>query len=150
MIRAIFSPNVHWVFQPSTLVVAKDSNISHWFEFINYFTNEYPSHYILHTQHDCPSLMNSNLMISVNKLTHYPSLINSTLSGVILCFQFVSAASTASASATAKTFPSHIKTVSAKPLIFGTKNILVWGNVLYDLSMTFTQGLHDLHSCGVD
>ena len=35
-----------------------------------------------------------------------------------LCFWFVSAASAA-----AKTFPSHVKTAWAKPLIFGTKNI---------------------------
>ena len=63
-------------------------------------------------------------------------------SGVTLCFQSVSAAS---AFAAAKTFPSHIKTVWAKPLIFGTKNIWVWGNVLDDLSMTLIQG----HSCGI-
>ena len=60
-------------------------------------------------------------------------------------FQFVSAASASAASATAKTFPSHVKTVSAKPFIFGTNNKWVWGNVLDDLSMTLTQG----HSCGV-
>ena len=50
------------------------------------------------------------------------------------------------ASAAAKTFPSHVKTVSAKPLIFGTNNIWVWGNVLDDLSMTLAQG----DGCGVD
>ena len=59
------------------------------------------------------------------------------------CFLFVSAAS---ASAAAKTFPSHVKTFSAKHLIFGTKHIWVWGNVLNDLSMTVTQG----HGCGID
>ena len=69
-----------------------------------------------------------------------PSLIKSPRSGVTLCFQFISAASAA-----AKTFPSHVKTPWAKPLIFGTKNIWVWGNVLNDLSMTLTQG----HGCGV-
>ena len=53
--------------------------------------------------------------------------------------------SAASASAAAKTFPSHVKTVWAKPLIFGTKNIWVWGIVLDDLSMTLTQG----HGCGI-
>ena len=42
--------------------------------------------------------------------------------------------------------PSLITTVWAKPLIFGTKNIWVWGNVLDDLSMTLTQG----QGCGVD
>ena len=31
-------------------------------------------------------------------------------------------------------------------IVFGTKNIWVWGNVLDDLSMTLTQG----HGCGVD
>ena len=62
--------------------------------------------------------------------------IQSPQSGVTLCFQFVSAAS---ASAAAKTFPSHVKAVWAKPLIFGTKNIWVWGNVLDDLSMTLTK-----------
>ena len=70
-------------------------------------------------------------------------IIKSPRSGVTLCFQFVSAAL---ASAAAKTFPSHVKTIWAKPLIFGTKNIWVWGNVMDDLSMTLTQG----HSCGVD
>ena len=40
-------------------------------------------------------------------------IIKSTESGVTLCFQFVSAA--ASAPVTAKTFASHVKTVSAKP-----------------------------------
>ena len=40
------------------------------------------------------------------------ALIKSPRSGVTLCFQFVSAAS---ASAAAKTFASHVKTVSAKP-----------------------------------
>ena len=45
-------------------------------------------------------------------------------SGVTWYFQFVFAASAA-----AKPFPSHVKTVSAKPLIYGTKNIWVWGNV---------------------
>ena len=72
-----------------------------------------------------------------------PSLIKSPRSGVTLCFQFVSAAA---ASAAATTFASHIKTISAKPYIFGTKNIWVWGNVLVDLSMTLTQG----HGCGID
>ena len=66
-------------------------------------------------------------------------LIKSPRSGVTLCFQSVSATSAA-----AKTFPSHIKTIWAKPLIFGTKNIWVWGIVLDDLSMTLTQG----HGCG--
>ena len=67
-------------------------------------------------------------------------LIKSPRSGVTLCFQSVSATSAA-----AKTFPSHIKTVWAKPLIFGTKNIWVWGIVLDDLSMTLTQG----HGCDI-
>ena len=67
-------------------------------------------------------------------------LIKSPRSGVTLCFQSVSATSAA-----AKTFPSHIKTVWAKPLVFGTKNIWVWGIVLDDLSMTLTQG----HGCGI-
>ena len=63
--------------------------------------------------------------------------------GWLLCFQFVSAAS---ASAAATTFASHVKTVWAKPYIFGTKDLWVWGNVLNDLSMTLTQG----HGCGID
>ena len=33
------------------------------------FGNDYACHYIIHTQHDCPSQMNSNLLISVTKLT---------------------------------------------------------------------------------
>ena len=36
------------------------------FEFINYFVNDYPSFYI-HSQHDCLSPIDSNLMISVKK-----------------------------------------------------------------------------------
>ena len=62
-------------------------------------------------------------------------LIKSPRSGVTLRFQFVSAAS-----AVAKSFPSHVKTVSAKPLIYGTKNIWVRVNVLDYLSMTLAQG----------
>ena len=76
------------------------------------------------------------------------SFIKSPRSGVTLCFQSVFAASASAASAAsaaAKTFPSHVKTVWAKPLIFGTKNIWVWGIVLDDLSMTLTQG----HGCGI-
>ena len=79
----------------------------------------------------------------VSKIIKCLCIIKSPRSGVTLCFQFVSAVS---ASAAAKTFPSHVKTVWAKPLIFGTKDIWVWGNVLDDLSMTLTQG----HGCGVD
>ena len=73
-------------------------------------------------------------------------LIKSPRSGVTLCFQFVSAAASAAAAAAAATFASHVKTISAKPYIFGTKNIWVWGNVLVDLSMTLTQG----HGSGID
>ena len=82
----------------------------------------------------------SDLFDTFNKPTY---LIKSPRSGVTLCFQFVSAAS---ASTAAKFFPSHVKTFWAKPLIFGTKNIWVWGNVLDDLFMTLTQG----HGCGVN
>ena len=71
---------------------------------------------------------------------NHSGLVKSPRSGVTLCFQSVSAASAA-----AKTFLSHIKTFWAKPLIFGTRNIWVWGNVLDDLSMTLTQG----HGCGI-
>ena len=79
------------------------------------------------------------------------TIVKSPRSGVTLCFQFVSAASaststSASASTAAKTYPSHVKIIWAKPLIFSTKNIWVWGNVLGDLSMTLTQG----HRCGID
>ena len=74
-------------------------------------------------------------------------LIKSPRSGVTLCFQFVSAASAAAAAPAATTsFAYHVKTVSDKPYIFGTKNLWVWGNVLDDLSMTLTQG----HGCGID
>ena len=75
-------------------------------------------------------------------------IFKSPRSGLTLCFLSVSAASVSAASiasAAAKTFPSHVKTVWAKPLIFGTKNKWVWGNVLDDLSMTLTQG----HGCGI-
>ena len=75
------------------------------------------------------------------------SIFKSSQSGVTLCFQFVSttsasssATASASVSTSAKTFPSHVKTIWAKPLIFGTKNIWVWGNVLDDIFLTLTQG----------
>ena len=48
----------------------------------------------------------------------------------VWCFQFFYSAS---GSAATKTFPSHVTAVWAKPLICGTKNIWVWGNVLDDL-----------------
>ena len=58
----------------------------------------------------------NDLVLLANKTL--PELIESPRSGVTLCFQFISAVSTASAvsaaSATAKTFASHIKTVWAK------------------------------------
>ena len=38
------------------------------FESINVFANNYPYHYIIHTQHACPLQMNSSLMISITKL----------------------------------------------------------------------------------
>ena len=71
----------------------------------------------------------------VQTVSYCFELKKSWKSGVTLCFQFVSAAS---ASAAATTFASHVKTVRAKPYIFGTKNLWVWGNVLNDLSMTLT------------
>ena len=40
----------------------------------------------------------------------------------------------AAAAATAMTFASHVKTVRAKPYIFGTKKAYFWKNVLDDLS----------------
>ena len=62
------------VSQPSRLVVAKDSsNISHNLN-LSIDINDYPFHYIIHTQHDCPSQMNSNLMISVTEFTRYRTL----------------------------------------------------------------------------
>ena len=75
-------------------------------------------------------------------------IFKSPRSGVTLCFQFLSGASAASAvsaATAAKNLPSHVKTIWAKHLIFGTTNIWVWGNVLDDLSITLTQG----HGCGV-
>ena len=83
------------------------------------------------------------LALLLFKLKMAVYLIKSPQSGVTLCFQFISAASAASTAA--KTFPSHVKTVWAKLLIFDTKNIWVWGNVLGDLCMTLTQG----HGCGI-
>ena len=44
-----------WVNQQCTLVVARTG-----------FGNDYTCHYIIHTQQDCPSQMNSNLLISVD------------------------------------------------------------------------------------
>ena len=64
-------------------------------------------------------------------------------SRVTLCFQFASSSSTTASTATAITFAYQIKAVSAKPYIFGTKKVKVWGNVLDDLSPTLTQG----HGC---
>ena len=96
--------------------------------------------------HVCDQLILLNRCIDYDILM-WPAmtmtLIKSPQSGVTLCFQFVSSAAT---SAAATTFASHVKTVSAKPYIFGTKNLWVWGNVLNDLSMTLTQG----HGCGID
>ena len=63
---------------------------------------------------------------------------------VTLCFQFVSAASSASP-VTAITFACHTGIVTAIPSILRTKRIWVWENVLDDLSVTLTQG----HSCGI-
>ena len=77
-----------------------------------------------------------------NILTILIPIIKSPRSGVTLCVQFVSAAS---ASASAKTFPSHVKSIWDKPFIYGTKNIWAWGNVLDYFSVTLTQG----HGCGV-
>ena len=61
---------------------------------------------------------------------HLPehSIIKSPWSGVTSCFQFVSAVSAA-----AKTFPSHVKTVWAKPLISGKKNGKCTGWPFHDL-----------------
>ena len=84
----------------------------------------------------------------VLKMAHFhkssrPQWVKSPRSGVNLCFQFVSAASTAStAPATTDTFASHVKTVCAKPCILESKNIWIWGNALDDFSMSLTQG-HD-------
>ena len=84
------------------------------------------------------TLFSHVLTLSQEVYQYHCVIIKSPQSGVTLCFQFVSAAAT--------TFASHVKTVSAKPYIFGTKNLWVWGNVLNDLSMTLTQG----HGCGID
>ena len=91
------------------------------------------------------SLCNKSPIMGTNHIIKSPRF------GVTLCFQFVSNTSAAPASASAacaatNTFPYHVKTVWAKPLIFGTKNIWVWGNVLDDVSMTLTQG----HGCGIN
>ena len=47
-------------------------------------------------------------------------IIKSPQSGITLCFQFIS---TAMSTAAALTFASHVKTVWAKPKIFGTKKV---------------------------
>ena len=39
------------------------------------FGNDYPCHYIIHTQHDCPSQMNSSLLINVTKLTYFYEIL---------------------------------------------------------------------------
>ena len=59
------------VSQPSTVACAKD--ILHYLNLSIYLPN--PCHYTIHTQHDFPSQMNPNLMIGVNKLVRYRSLI---------------------------------------------------------------------------
>ena len=66
--RAIFSRNVHWWANKARSWLLRTLTFA-LFEFINLFANDYPCHYIIHTQHDCPSQMNSNLLISVAKLT---------------------------------------------------------------------------------
>ena len=80
----------------------------------------------------CEIVLRDVVIISIKSLISQHMWLSHPVLGW-LCFQSVSAAS---ASAAAKTFPSHAKTVWAKPLIFGTKNIWVWGIVLGDLSMT--------------
>ena len=72
--------------QQSTLVVAKDLNISHYLNLSIYFANDYLCYYIIHTQHDCPSQMNSNLLISVNQINSL-SLVNLLL--LINKFSFI-------------------------------------------------------------
>ena len=62
---AIFSPNVHCVSQPNTLVVADDSNISHYLNLSINSPSIILSHCIIHTQHDFPSQMNSNLILAL-------------------------------------------------------------------------------------
>ena len=62
------------VSQPSMPMVAKESNISHYLNSPIHFANDYSSHYIIHTLHHWPSEINSNLIISITKLTL--SLIN--------------------------------------------------------------------------
>ena len=74
MIRAIVSPNVHWwANQAATWLLRTLPFRIIWF--YQCVANSYPCHYIIHTQHDCPPQMNSNLMIGVTELTRYHSLI---------------------------------------------------------------------------
>ena len=64
------------VSQPSTIVVAKDPNISHYLNLSIYLpTSILAIIGMMHTQRDCPSQMNENLLISVTKLTRYRWLI---------------------------------------------------------------------------
>ena len=59
-----------FVRQPSTLVFAKESNISHYLNLSIYLSKNELSLPLYNTHpHDCPSQMNPNLMISVIKLT---------------------------------------------------------------------------------
>ena len=61
---------IGWANQ-APLWLLKDSNISHYLNLpINSPKIIIPL-YIIHSQHDCSAQMNSNLMISVTKLTRY-------------------------------------------------------------------------------
>ena len=52
--------------EPSTPVFAKDSNNRNYLNSLIYSPKlSYLCHYIIHTQHDCASKMNSNSMLSV-------------------------------------------------------------------------------------
>ena len=67
--HAIFSPNLHWWTNDacSCLLRTRTFCIIGIYKFMH---QQLSLHYKMHIQHDCPSQMNSNLMVAITKLTH--------------------------------------------------------------------------------
>ena len=66
-IYIIFSPNMHWwAHKTCSWLLRTLFNISHFYLNLLLYLPSYHCHHMKHTQHDCPSSMNSNLKLSVN------------------------------------------------------------------------------------
>ena len=70
-IYVIFSPNMHWwAHKTCSWLLRTLFNISHFYLNLLLYLPSYHCHHMKHTQHDCPSSMNSNLKLSAKKLIH--------------------------------------------------------------------------------